>query len=124
MLSRFLPMLANSSRGCRGRAESMNGVIPAVAIDQEQSSQTSRSTVGTMTEVCDHMKVLFARLGTMYSHPATSGARFTESAAKTLMKEMPDEGKAWVTFEYAPEEVAPDAIEHIEPARLHSDTLR
>ena len=73
----------------RPQAESMSGVIPAVAIDQNNQVRTSRSTVGTMTEVCDHMKVLFARLGTMYSHSGHKVMRDSpESAAKTLLKEM------------------------------------
>lgn len=98
----------------RPEAESMTGVIPAVAIDQSNQVRTSRSTVGTMTEICDHMKVLFARLGTMYSHTGHKVIRDTpQSAAKFLLKTMPAEGRAWVVFQYAPEEVAPDAIRSI-----------
>ena len=39
----------------------MDGVPPAIAIDQTNPVRTSRSTVGTMTELNDHLKLLYAR---------------------------------------------------------------
>ncbi len=47
----------------RPRVEHIGGIPPAVAIDQRRPVTTSRSTVGTMTELHDHLKLLFARLG-------------------------------------------------------------
>ena len=44
----------------------IDGIPPAIAIDQTNPVRTSRSTVGTMTELNDHLKLLFARAG----HPA------------------------------------------------------
>ena len=46
-----------------GRIE---GVPPAIAIDQTNPVRTSRSTVGTMTELNDHLKLLFARAATLH----------------------------------------------------------
>ena len=43
----------------------IEGVPPAIAIDQVNPVRTSRSTVGTMTELNDHLKLLFARAGTL-----------------------------------------------------------
>jgi excinuclease ABC subunit A len=43
------------------RAERIDGIPPAIAIDQTNPVRTSRSTVGTMTELNDHLKLLFAR---------------------------------------------------------------
>ncbi len=43
--------------------EHIGGIPPAVAIDQRRPVTTSRSTVGTMTELHDHLKLLFANLG-------------------------------------------------------------
>lgn len=43
------------------QVESIEGVPPAIAIDQTNPVRTSRSTVGTMTELTDHLKLLFAR---------------------------------------------------------------
>ena len=39
----------------------IEGVPPAIAIDQTNPVRTSRSTVGTMTELSDHFKLLYAR---------------------------------------------------------------
>ena len=42
------------------------GIPPAIAIDQTNPVRTSRSTVGTMTELNDHLKLLFARAATLF----------------------------------------------------------
>jgi len=44
----------------------VDGIPPAIAIDQTNPVRTSRSTVGTMTELNDHLKLLFARAGTLH----------------------------------------------------------
>lgn len=44
----------------------VEGVPPAIAIDQTNPVRSSRSTVGTMTELNDHLKLLFARAGQLY----------------------------------------------------------
>lgn len=46
--------------------DAVEGVPPAIAIDQSNPVRTSRSTVGTMTEVNDYLKLLFARTATLY----------------------------------------------------------
>ena len=43
--------------------DKVEGVPPAIAIDQTNPVRSSRSTVGTMTELNDHLKLLFARVG-------------------------------------------------------------
>ena len=43
------------------KADHISGIPPAIAIDQTNPVRTSRSTVGTMTELNDHLKLLFAR---------------------------------------------------------------
>src|SRR3954469_8157182 len=43
------------------QVDSVDGIPPAIAIDQTNPVRTSRSTVGTMTELNDHLKLLFAR---------------------------------------------------------------
>jgi len=47
-------------------AERIEGIPPAIAIDQTNPVRTSRSTVGTMTELNDHLKLLFARAADLY----------------------------------------------------------
>ncbi|MEJ0085777.1 MAG: excinuclease ABC subunit UvrA [Pseudomonadota bacterium] len=44
----------------------IDGIPPAIAIDQTNPVRTSRSTVGTMTELNDHLKLLFARAATLH----------------------------------------------------------
>ena len=50
--------------------DSIEGLSPAIAIDQKTTSRNPRSTVGTVTEVYDYMRLLWARVGVPYS-PAT-----------------------------------------------------
>src|SRR3954469_11584125 len=45
------------------QVDAVEGIPPAIAIDQTNPVRTSRSTVGTMTEINDHLKLLFARTG-------------------------------------------------------------
>jgi len=46
--------------------DKVEGVPPAIAIDQTNPVRSSRSTVGTMTELNDHLKLLFARAGRLF----------------------------------------------------------
>ncbi|MDR0706025.1 MAG: ATP-binding cassette domain-containing protein [Planctomycetaceae bacterium] len=48
------------------RVEQVEGLSPAIAIEQKAASHSPRSTVGTITEIQDYLRVLFARLGIPY----------------------------------------------------------
>src|SRR5467141_5344833 len=48
------------------KADRIDGIPPAIAIDQTNPVKTSRSTVGTMTELNDHLKLLFARAAQLF----------------------------------------------------------
>ena len=48
----------------------ISGLSPAISIEQKTTSKNPRSTVGTVTEIYDYMRLLFARVGTPFS-PAT-----------------------------------------------------
>jgi len=50
--------------------DSIEGLSPAISIEQKTTSRNPRSTVGTVTEIYDYMRLLFARIGVPYS-PAT-----------------------------------------------------
>jgi excinuclease ABC subunit A len=50
--------------------EYISGLSPAIAIDQKTTSKNPRSTVGTITEIYDYLRLLYARIGIPYS-PAT-----------------------------------------------------
>ncbi len=50
----------------RPRVDRVEGIPPAIAIDQTNPVRTSRSTVGTMTELADHLKLLYARAAQLH----------------------------------------------------------
>ncbi|MGD8611558.1 MAG: excinuclease ABC subunit UvrA [Desulfobacterales bacterium] len=50
----------------RPQVEKIEGIPPAIAIDRKDPVRTSRSTVGTMTEITDYVKLLYARLGELH----------------------------------------------------------
>jgi excinuclease ABC subunit A len=58
----FLDQLA------RPEVESITGLSPSIAIEQATVSRSPRSTVGTATELLDHLRLLFARVGTAHCH--------------------------------------------------------
>ncbi len=65
---RFLETLSGYARQFLGGlakpdVESIEGLSPAIAVDQKSVPRGARSTVGTLTEVTDHLRVLFARAG-------------------------------------------------------------
>ncbi len=52
----------------RPDVEDIEGICPALAIRQRNYSRNPRSTVGTVTEIGDYLRLLFARIGTTYCH--------------------------------------------------------
>ncbi len=50
------------------RVDYIEGLSPAIAIEQKSASKNPRSTVGTVTEIYDYLRVLFARVGKQYCH--------------------------------------------------------
>jgi len=48
--------------------ESIEGLSPAISIEQKTTSKNPRSTVGTVTEIYDYLRLLFARIGQPYCH--------------------------------------------------------
>ncbi len=55
--------------------DKVEGVPPAIAIDQTNPVRSSRSTVGTMTELNDHLKLLFARAGQLFDKQTARAVR-------------------------------------------------
>ncbi len=65
---RFVESLSSYARQYLGRldrprVEAVEGLSPTISIDQKTISRNPRSTVGTITEILDHLRLLFARLG-------------------------------------------------------------
>jgi len=68
---RYVESLSSYARQFLGqmdkpKVDSIEGLSPTIAIDQKTASRNPRSTVGTVTEIHDHLRLLFARVGTPY----------------------------------------------------------
>ncbi len=72
----------------RPRVESIHGLSPAIAIEQKSVGATPRSTVGTVTEIYDYLRVLFARLGTVHCPSCGKKAeqQTTDEIVDTILK--------------------------------------
>lgn len=70
---RYVESLSSYARQFLGQAEkpafdTIRGLSPTISIEQKSASKNPRSTVGTITEVYDYLRVLYARVGTQYCH--------------------------------------------------------
>ena len=61
--------------------ESIEGLSPAISIEQKTTSRNPRSTVGTVTELYDYLRLLFSRIGIPYS-PVTGKAIESQSVSQ------------------------------------------
>ncbi|WEL19792.1 excinuclease ABC subunit UvrA [Candidatus Nanohalococcus occultus] len=87
--------------------ESIEGLSPAISIEQNTSGTTPRSTVGTVTEIHDYLRLLYARIGTQYS-PET-GKIVEEKSAEQIadeILELPEDTKIKVLAPVETEEFA------------------
>ena len=68
---RYIESLSAYARQFLGGSEkpdvdSIEGLSPAISIDQKTTNKNPRSTVGTVTEIYDYLRLLYARIGTPY----------------------------------------------------------
>jgi excinuclease ABC subunit A len=71
----------------RPEVDKITGLSPVVAIEQKTTSKNPRSTVGTITEIYDYLRLLYARVGTAYSHQSGKKmVRFTDEQILDLIK--------------------------------------
>ena len=68
------------------RYESLRGLSPTIAIEQKSASSNPRSTVGTVTEIYDHLRVLYARVGTQHCH--LCGKRVAAQSAAEIVAQL------------------------------------
>ncbi len=68
------------------QVDRIEGILPAIAIDQVNPVRNSRSTVGTMTELNDHLKLLYARLGRLYCR--CCGALVQRDNAQSIARQL------------------------------------
>lgn len=77
--------------------EHIEGLSPAISIEQKTTSRNPRSTVGTVTEIYDYLRLLFARVGIPYS-PATGLPIESQTVSQMVDKvlEMPEGTRAYL----------------------------
>jgi excinuclease ABC subunit A len=74
--------------------DTIEGLSPAISIDQRRSSKNPRSTVGTVTEIYDYLRLLFARIGEPYCYQC--GKRIASQSATQIVDQilaLPEETK-------------------------------
>ena len=94
----------------------VEGVPPAIAIDQTNPVRSSRSTVGTMTELNDHLKLLFARAGQLFDRQTAHPVRHDspDSIYKTLQKKAAVAGNPRLVFTFPVELPANTTAEEVQ----------
>jgi len=83
----------------RPQVESIIGIPPAIAIEQGNRIKSSRSTVGTVTELADHLKLLFARTGVL--HCQQCDRPVYQDSPETIwasLSEVPEESPVLIVF--------------------------
>ena len=87
----------------RPQVDRIEGIPPAIAIDQTNPVRTSRSTVGTMTELNDHLKLLYARAGQLYCRGCGEAVRRDTPASihASLLQESATQGDPRVLICFA-----------------------
>ena len=90
---RYVESLSAYARQFLGGSEkpdvdSIEGLSPAISIDQKTTSNNPRSTVGTVTEIYDYLRLLFARVGTPYcpNHNIPISSQSVEEMTNKIME--------------------------------------
>ncbi len=96
---RYVESLSSYARQFIGQMEkpkydTIRGLSPTIAIEQKAASKNPRSTVGTITEIYDYLRVLFARIGTQYCYKCSKkvGQGDAQSMVSQIMA-LPDNSK-------------------------------
>jgi excinuclease ABC subunit A len=66
--------------------DQIDGLSPAISIDQKGASRNPRSTVGTVTEIYDHLRLLFARIG--HPHCPTCGREIRRQSVQQIVDQI------------------------------------
>jgi excinuclease ABC subunit A len=88
---RYIESLSSYARQFIGQTEapeveSITGLSPAIAIDQKSTTKNPRSTVGTITEVYDYLRLMYARLG--IAHCPESGERVAKQTPQQIIEQI------------------------------------
>lgn len=100
---RYVESLSTYARQFLGLMEkpdvdSIEGLSPAIAIDQKTTSKNPRSTVGTVTEIYDYLRVLFARVGKAYCPECGTliHSQSVQEITENILK-LPQDTKIYIT---------------------------
>ena len=111
----------------RPKVDKVEGVPPAIAIDQTNPVRNSRSTVGTMTEINDHLKMLFSQASSLYCRCCGRPVReespqdIWEDIAERLENVSPDARLSVCFHVHVPASLPPEtAIAGLEAQALHA----
>ncbi|MCT9095376.1 excinuclease ABC subunit UvrA [Haloarchaeobius sp. HME9146] len=90
---RYIESLSAYARNFLGQmdkpqVETVEGLSPAISIDQKNAANNPRSTVGTVTELHDYLRLLYARVGT--PHCPECGREVGEQSAQTMVSRLLD----------------------------------
>ena len=113
---RYVECMSTYARRFLGRldrapVEKIEGLAPAIAINQKRASRNPRSTVATVTEIYDYLRLLYARIGTPHCpHCDRRIQGFSPSQGARHLQTL--EGKGWILAELGPLE---------EPEQARSD---
>lgn len=88
---RYMESLSSYARMFLGQMDKpdvdyIEGLSPAVSIDQKTTSRNPRSTVGTVTEIYDYLRLLFARVGT--PHCPKCGEKITQQTVEQMVDQI------------------------------------
>jgi excinuclease ABC subunit A len=88
---RYIESLSSYARQFLGRVgkpevDKIEGLTPAIAIDQKTTSKNPRSTVGTITEIYDYLRLLYARVGKQHCHEC--GQPISSMSAADIIEEV------------------------------------
>jgi excinuclease ABC subunit A len=79
------------------RVDRIEGIPPAIALEQRNTVRTTRSTVGTMTEICDHLKVVWPRLAKL--HCRNCGRLVRKDTPQSIWSTIPEGAEILIVFE-------------------------
>lgn len=88
---RYVESLSSYARQFLGQMEkpkfeTIKGLSPTISIEQKAASKNPRSTVGTITEIYDYLRVLFARIGTQFCHHC--GSKVGRGDAQSMVEQI------------------------------------
>lgn len=100
---RYVESLSSYARMFLGQMEKpdvdyIDGLSPAISIDQKTTSKNPRSTVGTVTEIYDYLRLLWARVGTptaLYAARRSNNRPSTRSSTRCWSCPRPPGSRSW-----------------------------